>query len=418
VRPLGALLGFVCALLAVPAAALAAGPPNDSPGAATTIAAVPATVSGFTTNATMDADEPAPLVVPDNGDQVGLDRSVWFAYTPPSNLKLLADTCDANFDSHLDVYSGEPGTLAPVPAASNDYRDCPGDRRSFSVTANVRYLIRVAAERQGNRTPDGGVFHLKLTPQQPPANDNFTKASLLPGAGTGIYTVPLAFSTLEFGEPSFSDDRGSVWYRFATPISQPYTAQVPPTPFEVRLAVYQARGSTINALHRIGSDYAASSDRASVDFNALKGNAYYVRLSTDQAVAGDATLNITTNTAQGLGLIVTPGSNTLRGVRRAGFRAALSCARTCRLSAELLVSRTDARRLHLTKGKKKPRNPVRVGQIFGTLQTGQATNVTVPISAKAVRRKLAHARAVHFLLRVSILGARSSRPVTKTVVVR
>jgi hypothetical protein len=409
------LIPLVAGLLALtPAAALAAGPPpNDSPGAATVIAAVPANVSGVTTNATMDPDEPGPLVVTDNGDQVGLDRSVWFAYTPPTALKLLADTCDANFDSHIDVYSGQVGSLTPVAAASNDYRDCPGDRRSFSVAAGTQYLIRVAAERTSSHTPDGGVFHLKLTPQQPPANDSFTKATLLPG--TGIYNVPLAFSTLEFGEPSFSSDRGSVWYRLVPPVSQPYNAEVPASPFEVRLAVYQARGSTINALHRVGSDYTSSDAHASVDFIGLKGSAYYVRLSTDRAVAGDATLNLTTNTAQGLGLVVTPAANSLKGVRRSGFRAAFSCARTCRLQAELLVSKSDARRYKL---KRKPRGPVRIGRIFGTVQTGQAQSATVPISSKAVRRKLAHARSLHLSLRVSILGGKSSKPVTKSVVVR
>src|SRR5581483_4689377 len=169
--------------------------------------------------------------------------------TPPADLKLLADTCDANFDSHLDVYTGDPGSLTQVAAASNDYRDCPGDRRSFSVTAGTRSLIRVAAERTSNRTPDGGVFHLKLVSQQPPANDAFSHATLLPG--TGIFTAPLAFSTLEFGEPSFSDDQGSVWYRLQPPASHAYNAEVPASPFEVRLAVFQARGGTINALHRV-----------------------------------------------------------------------------------------------------------------------------------------------------------------------
>jgi hypothetical protein len=409
------LLPLVAGMLALtPAAALAAGPPNDSPGSATPIAAVPANVSGVTTNATMDPDEPAPLVVTDNGDQVGLDRSVWFAYTPPQALKLLADTCDANFDSHIDVYSGQVGSLTPVVAASNDYRDCPGDRRSFSVSAGTQYLIRVSAERTSSHTPDGGVFHLKLSPQQPPANDGFAKATLL--SGTGIYNVPLAFSTLEFGEPSFSSDQGSVWYRLTPPQSQPYNAEVPHSPFEVRLAVYQARGSTINALHRVGSDYTRSSAHASVDFVGLKGSEYYVRLSTDRAVAGDATLNLTTNTAQGLGLVVTPAANSLKGVRRSGFRAAFSCARTCRLQAELLVSKSDARRYKLTKHT--PRGPVRLGRIFGTVQTGQAQSATVPISSKAIRRKLAHARSLHLSLRVSILGSRSSRPITKSVVVR
>ena len=414
-KPMGALLATAFARLAAPAASLAAAPPNDSPAAATAVGPVPATVSGTTTNATMDPDEPAPLVVTDNGEQVGLDRSVWFSYAAPAALKLLVDTCDANFDSHIDIYTGTPGALQPVSALSNDYRDCPGDRRSFSVAAGTTYLIRVSAERFNGRTPDGGVFHLKLVSQQPPANDNFTNSTLLPASGTGIYTVPLAFSTLEFGEPSFSSDKGSVWFRFSPPVSQPYTVQVPASPFEVREAIFQARGSTINQLQRIDSDYTESDVDASVDFNALKGSEYYIRLSTDRAVAGDATLNITTNTAQGLGLVVTPAANSLKSVLRSGFRTSFSCARTCRLRAQLLVAKSDARRLHLTKHK--PKGPVRIGQIDGTAQTGQASTATIPISNKAILRKLRHAKKLHLILQVSIAGS-TARPVTKTVTVR
>src|SRR3954471_2039132 len=109
------------ALLLVPAATAAAAPVNDGAGAATPIVSVPAFVSGTTVEATLDPDEPAPLVAADDdGKRHGLDRSVWFTYTPAADVKLLADTCDANFTSHLDIYTGGPAAFAAVATKSND----------------------------------------------------------------------------------------------------------------------------------------------------------------------------------------------------------------------------------------------------------------------------------------------------------
>ncbi|HWH94344.1 MAG TPA: hypothetical protein VNT03_10825 [Baekduia sp.] len=411
---------LLLALVLVPAGAASAfAPANDQPSAATVIVAAPATVSGTTVEATLDADEPAPLVAADDdGRRHGLDRSVWFTYTPSADVKLLADTCDANFTSHLDIYTGGPGAFSVVAAKSNDYRDCPGDRRSFAVKAGVAYFIRVTAERDGVRFPDGGNFHLQLTPQQAPVNDAFSDAT--PIASTGTIGAGLGFSTLELGEPSYQDDKGSIWYRLSPAASAAYTASVAASPTEVTLQVFESRGSTINRLRRLGSDYTESDVAANVSFNALKGHVYYLRLGTRSNVATGATLQVTTNTAQGLGLLVTPSRNTLAGVRAGGLKAVLSCARQCRLGVDLLVTPADAKRYELIKGRKTPKAPVRIGHVGGTLPGGTPTSVTVPLTDKA-RARLKGARTVHVLLRVAVRGAKgqtSGRPVTKRITLK
>ena len=413
------LLAFAAACLVLPATGAVAAPPaNDSPSTPVGIGAAPTTVSGTTVEATLDGDEPAPLTASDDdGDRHGLDRSVWFTYLPDADRKILADTCDANFTSHIDVYTGAPGALTGVATQSNDYRDCPGDRRTFSAKGGVLYYLRVTAERDGVRFPDGGNFHLRLTPQQAPSNDDFADALVLPGTGT--FTAGLAFTTLELGEPSYEDDTGSAWYRLTPAVTAAYTASVAPSPTTVTLQVFESRGATINRLRRLGSDYTESDVAAKVSFNALKGHVYYLRLGTSAKVATDASLQVTTNTAQGLGLLVTPSADTLAGVRKAGFQALLSCARSCRLGVDLLVAPADARRYHLVKGDKKPRRPVRVGHVGGTLSTGAPSTVTVPLTATA-RARLARARSVHFILRVAVRDGNRTvgTPVTKVVVLR
>ena len=391
VRLLGVAIGALL-LWAAPSAAHAAPPANDGPGSPTVIDGAPATVSGTTREATMDADEPAPLVSTIDNQPRGLDRSVWFSYTAERSRNVLAETCDANFANHIDVYTGPLGALAPVPTRSDDFSECPGERRTFAATAGVTYLIRVTAERAGGRVPDGGNFHLDLLPQEPPANDAFTRATALPGPGS--YLARLAFSTIEFGDPSFPSDTGSVWYRLDPPRSEPYTAQIPSNPFGSSLAVFEARGGSINGLRRLTFDQTFGSEGASVSFNGLKGRRYYLRVSTDREVAGDVNLNLTTNTARGIGLIVTPARNTLRSVRRAGLRA----------SAVLRRRDLHARRRPPGRDPRGPspervdrstrlRRALRVGHVGGRLQTGEASTVSVPISSARVRRRLAGARS-------------------------
>jgi hypothetical protein len=410
-------LALLVAALAAPPSALAAPPANDTPGAAVPIAGAPAFVSGTTVEGTLDADEPSPLVAADDGGtRHGLDRSVWFTYRPEKDLKILADTCDANFTSHIDVYTGGPGGFGVVETKVNSYRDCPGDRRSFSARAGTLYWLRVSTERDGVRFPDGGNFHLRLTPQTAPLNDGFSDAT--PLAATGTFPASLAFASLELGEPSYREDTGSIWYRLTPGASSAYVASVGASPTTVTLQVFESRGSTINRLRRLGQDYTEDDYTATVAFNALKGKTYYIRLGTSSQVPAPASLQLTTNTAQGLGLLVTPSNNTLASVRHDGFKAVLSCARSCTVGVDLLVSPADAKKYHLTK--KTPKAPVKVGHIGGTLQAGNPTSVTIPLRSSAAAH-LRHATTLHTTLRVSIRGKKGTttgKPVTKAITLK
>ncbi len=407
------LVTLLCALLigAAPGGARAAPPPNDSPAGAVAAPALPAILPGRTTDATMDIDEPAPLTT---GENSGLDRSVWFSYLPDSARNVLADTCDANFDNHLDVYTGPVGALVAVPTRSDDYSGCLGERRTFAVTAGIGVLIRVTTLRSPTRVSDGGTFHLSLIAQEPAVNDAFARASVL--AGTGSYTASLAFSTIEFGEPSGGADTGSVWYRLSPPRSEPYTVQLAPNPFGAGVTVFEARSGSINGLRPLTAAQSYAQDPGTLSFNALAGHHYYVRVSTSAVVAGDVALQLTTNSARGIGLLVTLGRNTLASVRRSGFRAVLSCARTCTLGADLSLSAREARRLKLLPKDSKQRRAVRIGHVGGALQSGRATTVAIPIASRRVRSALAHARSVRLTLTVSVHGTHSA--VSRTVTLR
>lgn len=389
-------------LALAPSALAGPAPANDQIGNAAEIPALPAAIAGTTVDATVGVDEPSPLVVEAGDSFVGLDRSVWYRYVSTFDGNVLLNACDSNFDNFVNVFRGAPDALKLVSTKSNPYRACRGDRLLFSVAKGETYSIRVATERAGSTAPQGGVFRLKLAAQTAPSNDAFAGAVALPGAGTGAFEVPLAFSTTEFGERGDSSDRGSVWYRITPPATSRYRVEAPSSSVS-SLQVYESRGRTINALRRLGTVANDDYEDVRLDFNGVKGRSYYVRVATGEAVPEPARLLVTTNSASGAGLLVTPERNTLAGMRSRGFEAAASCTRSCRIAVALYVSPTEAVRYELVTGKKKPKKPVRIGRLTGSLSTGGST-ITVPVTPKIARRLRGMPR-LHVIVEASIVGA-------------
>lgn len=406
------------ASLAVASPALAGpAPANDALQNAQDIPALPAEIAGTTVDATVGVDEPSPLVVEADDSFVGLDRSVWFRYVSTFDGNVLLDACDSNFDNFVNVFRGPANALKLVATKSNPYRACRGDRQLFSVAKGETYSIRVATERAGSTAPQGGVFRLKLDAQAAPANDAFAKATVLPGSGTGAFDAPLAFSTLEFGEVNGSGERGSVWYRINPTVSRPYRVEVPSSSSASTLRVYEAKGKTINGLRRLGTDYNNGSSPARIDFNAIKGRSYLVRIATGEEVPEPAKLIVTTNSAAGVGLLLTPERNTLAGLRRSGFKTSASCNNSCRVSLALYVSAKDAIRHRLVTGKRRPTKPVRIGGLTGSLPAGGSTTVTVPVTPKIARR-IRGSAPLKVTVEANVVGAKKGGTVRVTDTVR
>src|SRR4051794_11374697 len=108
VAGLAAVALVVCAAL-LPQAALASAPSNDDVGAATSIGSLPYTNTQDTTEATPGTNDPS---------CVGNGPTVWYSYTPSSNVHLDANTFGSTYDTTLSVYTGSPGSLTQI--ACND----------------------------------------------------------------------------------------------------------------------------------------------------------------------------------------------------------------------------------------------------------------------------------------------------------
>ncbi len=117
-------------------------PPNDNFSNARALSGNNVSVRGFNIRATRESGEP---LHSSTDGWIG-DHSVWYRWTAPSFGRATVDTCEANIDSILAVYTGSAvNTLSRV-ADNNNHVDCGGSwgsKLAFDTTAGTTYRIAV-----------------------------------------------------------------------------------------------------------------------------------------------------------------------------------------------------------------------------------------------------------------------------------
>jgi Ca2+-binding RTX toxin-like protein len=114
----------------LPATAQAAPPPNDPFAARTTVTALPFSETLSTEEATTEPGEPHPEC-----GEIG--KTVWYEFTPGTDMVLGANTLASDFDTLTAVWTGnQVGALTPV--ACSD-----GSSTVFAAEAGTTYVIQV-----------------------------------------------------------------------------------------------------------------------------------------------------------------------------------------------------------------------------------------------------------------------------------
>ena len=182
-------------LWAVPATAEAAPPPNDNFAARTTIAALPFTETLATAEATEEPSEPSPRCGP-------MGKTVWYQFTPGSDMVLSANMLGSDFDTLLAVWTGPSlGALTEVgcadfgpvvfPAdAGVTYLVQAGGWDGSSGTAQVRLRETEAGVLVGKVTEDGTGVPLADVCVDLVDADFFTYTTVLTD-GSGTYRGPV-----------------------------------------------------------------------------------------------------------------------------------------------------------------------------------------------------------------------------------
>ena len=128
-------------------------PRNDDFGAPTLIPSSSARYAQDVTTAMMAPDDPWCF---------GSAQSVWFAFTPPTNMRLEANTLGSSYDSSLSVYTGARGALDQL-SCNDDAAGTLQSRVRFAATAGTTYYF-MASSRFTPVTPANLVFNLQPAP--------------------------------------------------------------------------------------------------------------------------------------------------------------------------------------------------------------------------------------------------------------
>jgi hypothetical protein len=173
---------------------------NDDFESRKPIDSFPLTVSGSNRRASRQFDEPFQDVAGRN--------SVWWEWTAPVSQSVRFSTKGSSFPALLAVYSGSVRTqLTRLSSISG------GNDLSLGVQAGAKYEISVDGEY--GQTGD---IVLLIDQGQPPENDDFIHATLIPGTSAEIAASNLAAS-LEPGEqliPTLGGGR-TVWWSWTAP---------------------------------------------------------------------------------------------------------------------------------------------------------------------------------------------------------
>lgn len=144
--------------LASTGVAQAVAPDNDDFDSATAVATVPFAHASSTVEATAGDDDPL-------SQCNGMGNSIWYAFTAPADMYVRADTFGSNFDTVLDVYTGQRGSLEWI--ACNDDSQGTHSSVAFQASAGRTYYVLV---RSFNGVSGGDVtFNLQEAAPPPPA---------------------------------------------------------------------------------------------------------------------------------------------------------------------------------------------------------------------------------------------------------
>ncbi len=231
--------------LLLPSPSLAAPPTNDDFDSATTIPELPFTDNMDATDATWSQDDP---------QDCSSNGSVWYSYTPSTDLRIEANTFGSSYDTVLSVYTGSRGALSMLYGACNDDYEGLQSYLHFDAVGGTTYYFLIAT-CCGSGNHGGGNLHFvvqELEVPPPPENDNFADAmtiTQLPFSDT----FDNSGAGLEASEPipncvSRPDLTSTTWYAYTSVDDRTVTALFG-AQFQVALAVYT--GSSLSNLSEL-----------------------------------------------------------------------------------------------------------------------------------------------------------------------
>ena len=234
-------------------------PPNDDFDNATVIPDLPFTETLDTLLATSAPDDPT--------NCAGTSLSVWYALTPSTDITIVASTVASDYAADIAVYSGQRGALTPVACGFREV--------NFSATAGTTYYFMVTL----NNGTGNLVFN--VDGYQPPTNDDFDNAAVIPGLPF-TDTLDTRGATTASDEPGTCGNNNSVWYAITPTASQLIVLDTNGSSYGTQIGVFTGSRDALTLVGCGGNQ--------GFRFDATAGVTYYIQVvSTDGG--GDLVFN-------------------------------------------------------------------------------------------------------------------------------
>jgi hypothetical protein len=221
-------------------------PPNDDFANAIVVGpSLPAAAQANNEFATAQAGEPD-----HTGPGFPAARSVWYQWTPTRDIRVKIRACSRTFGARLGVYTGAAVNALTTEGELPPY--APHCSLLLNAVAGTNYWIAVAG---GPQDGSYGLAKLDIHRLRVPANDNFTKATVLALKSSGSIRGTTVDATTEASEPSHvpgndgPGQAGSVWYRWKATNRQPVILSACSKSERMRIAVYT--GPVIDGLTQV-----------------------------------------------------------------------------------------------------------------------------------------------------------------------
>jgi len=265
---------------------------NDDFDSAETITSLPFIHVQSTPGATTAVDDP----IPQNDCGSGADgHSVWFEYTPTSDLTLEINTLLSDYDTVLSVWTGTRGNL--IEEDCNDDEPINDDNQSYLVLdmiAGTTYYILVTGFEDDN----GGTLDLYVTPDV--ASDLIDQAIDFTGSAIFGHIQDSSYATLiDPSDPASNcalSVGNSVWYQIMPTEDKVIRVNLTDASFDGMLSVWEDDGSTMTEVACIGNQ---SLNDMTMLVPLTGGQTYYVMISDPNQVGGTFTFSAFTDIGYG-----------------------------------------------------------------------------------------------------------------------
>ena len=269
--------------------------PDNAPFSTPAPLAPNAPTTGSTLDATADG--------PDACSPGGID--VWYAFTPAQSGYYRFRTCAGPGD--LDTILSLHSACGASPLACNDNNPAvcgPGaltSALSARLLAGTTYLLRVAGAPSAQ-----GSFTLDVAPTPPPS-DSCDNASPVGNGAFPFDTLAATTDPVSLGAGCalpFSIIQNDIWFRYTAPATEQTTVSLCGSTFDTVLAVSSALdgcaapGGTSPVL-ACNDDFPCAPPSTSltpqsrVDFSAVAGRPYFIRIGSQGGATGSGALTIT-----------------------------------------------------------------------------------------------------------------------------